>query len=692
MMSSYFVRSAFAVSASALLLVGGVFPMLASAAPVTLFTDGFETGDLSAWENVNSAWGVTPTQANSGLYKARVRGESPVSGLLLDTTVSTVGYTTIALNFSFRAQGLTDLPSPEDEVYLEWSNNAGSSWTRIHTIDESSADDTWITKSIALPAGADNGSIMIRLTSMMNGISDRVFIDDVSVTGEATDTDTDTIPDVLDNCPLIANADQSDVDADTIGDLCDTETGPQSCTDDVDNDGNGLIDELDPACPSVVDTDGDSVYDPDDNCIYIPNFDQNDFDADGLGDVCDGPEIDLRMCRDDIDNDTDGFIDLADDDCVAFRPSIIVTKNLINNNGGTKSFADFLYSWTVGLSSAPFTMPAGNAWLTYSFLGDFSVTETPVIGYSTTYSPDCVGTLAINQNMSCLVTNNDIPVSSNALPSITLLGVTPVAISAGGVYVEAGASASDLEDGDLTASIVTTGTVNTAVDGAYVLTYSVTDLDGGTASTIRTVNVGTVVTPPSGGGSTNGGSSNSRGSGGGAPAPACADGSDNDNDGKADYPSDPDCVNSLDTDESTVTGSNGTSGSGTNSTSTGEVLGETTFEPALPPQCSEHISTFLRMGKKNDVEEVKKLQQLLNETLGTEIPVNGYFGSMTRNAVKKFQKQYHAEILQPWIDAGFSVSELKEGTGYVYKTTKRWINMMKCTGLVLPIPELEKPV
>lgn len=39
--------------------------------------------------------------------------------------------------------------------------------------------------------------------------------------------------------------------------------------------------------PTPVDSDGDGLFDPDDNCRDVPNADQADLDADGEGDACD---------------------------------------------------------------------------------------------------------------------------------------------------------------------------------------------------------------------------------------------------------------------------------------------------------------------------------------------------------------------------------------------------------------------
>ena len=46
----------------------------------------------------------------------------------------------------------------------------------------------------------------------------------------ATDTDGDGVIDCLDNCPTAANADQNDLDGDTVGDVCDPEDAPLKVT------------------------------------------------------------------------------------------------------------------------------------------------------------------------------------------------------------------------------------------------------------------------------------------------------------------------------------------------------------------------------------------------------------------------------------------------------------------------------
>jgi hypothetical protein len=57
-------------------------------------------------------------------------------------------------------------------------------------------------------------------------------------------------------------------------------------------------------------------------------------------------------------------------------------------------------------------------------------------------------------------------------------------------YSDAGATASDAEEGDITSRIVVTNPVNTTVLGTYTITYAVSDFAGNAAVPItRTVNV-----------------------------------------------------------------------------------------------------------------------------------------------------------------------------------------------------------
>lgn len=120
------------------------------------------------------------------------------------------------------------------------------------------------------------------------------------------DLDADGVFDASDNCPALANADQADLDADALGDVCDADDDGDLAPDasdncpllansdqlDLDQDASG------DACD--LDADGDAAQDDADNCLALANPLQEDRDLDGTGDVCDE------------DADGDAVADLAD--------------------------------------------------------------------------------------------------------------------------------------------------------------------------------------------------------------------------------------------------------------------------------------------------------------------------------------------------------------------------------------------
>ena len=158
-----------------------------------------------------------------------------------------------------------------------------------------------------------------------------VRIDDIVVAEYVAiiDTDSDGVPDTSDNCATAANADQTDTEADGIGDICDPDDDNDGIGDSTDNcrlvsnssqldtdndgigdpcdgdlDGDGFANGSD-NCPSAsngdqidtdndqsgdecdTDDDGDTVADISDNCPSVVNGDQNDLDQDNIGDACD---------------------------------------------------------------------------------------------------------------------------------------------------------------------------------------------------------------------------------------------------------------------------------------------------------------------------------------------------------------------------------------------------------------------
>jgi len=114
----------------------------------------------------------------------------------------------------------------------------------------------------------------------------------------------------------------------------------------------------------------------------------------------------------------------------------------------------------------------------------------------------------------------------------------------------------------------------------------------------------------------------------------------------------------------------------------GQVLGE-----EIVAECGIYLYEYIKYGASNNPEEVKKLQTFLNNYLGLNLEITGVYDSATMDAVDQFQVQCKEEVLKPWVDAGVHC-DVNQPTGYVYKTTQRWINLIMCPTLNLPMPDL----
>ena len=90
-----------------------------------------------------------------------------------------------------------------------------------------------------------------------------------------------------------------------------------------------------------------------------------------------------------------------------------------------------------------------------------------------------------------------------APPSLELNSFAGVILTVGDSYHETGYTATDCFESDITSNVKISGSLNTSKEGVYKLTYTVTDDNGNTVQTVRTVTVvakpaktPTVITPP----------------------------------------------------------------------------------------------------------------------------------------------------------------------------------------------------
>ncbi len=131
--------------------------------------------------------------------------------------------------------------------------------------------------------------------------------------------------------------------------------------------------------------------------------------------------------------------------------------------------------------------------LTSSIVVGGDTVNTSIVGsYQVTYNvSDAAGNAATEVIRTVNVNPDTTP------PVITLIGASTINLNVGEAYNELGATATDNLDGDISANIVITGSVNTAVAGTYFVNYNVSDSSGNAATQVtRTVNVIADTTPP----------------------------------------------------------------------------------------------------------------------------------------------------------------------------------------------------
>ena len=227
------------------------------------------------------------------------------------------------LQFSIESSGLN-----LDSNYTLMLNNSltGASTTYTWNASMSSSFENFNTTALT------NGTFCFDayLFENINGSSVLVGMDTVCVTVGMSDMDQDMISDSQDNCPTIYNPNQSDLDNDGKGDLCDDDMDgdsvpnaqdafPMDGDESVDTDGDGIgnnadtdddgdgLNDADDAFPldaneqtdldgdnvgdnADADDDNDGVVDSIDNCPFVANPDQADGNANGIGTVCDSSE------------------------------------------------------------------------------------------------------------------------------------------------------------------------------------------------------------------------------------------------------------------------------------------------------------------------------------------------------------------------------------------------------------------
>ena len=151
------------------------------------------------------------------------------------------------------------------------------------------------------------------------------------------------------------------------------------------------------------------------------------------------------------------------------------------------------------LGDASVTVEAGTSYtdagVTASDNKDGDLTNMIAVGGSV--NVNAPATYVLTYNVKDAATNpatevtRTVVVKDTIAPVITLTGEPEISFVEGATYVDAGATASDSLDGDISANIVTAGdTVDVTTPGTYIITYNVTDNAQNLATQVtRTVTV-----------------------------------------------------------------------------------------------------------------------------------------------------------------------------------------------------------
>ncbi len=189
-------------------------------------------------------------------------------------------------------------------------------------------------------------------------------------------------------------------------------------------------------------------------------------------------------------------------------------------------------------------------------------------------------------------------------PVITILGSNPVSINVGASYTDAGATALDSRNNNITSNIFTTNNLNNLVTGAYTYTYTASDAAGSATTTAtRTVNVAGTIHHARIGGSTFGNTGTT----------------------------------------STTTVETVSTSSLFMVTPSGNVI-ELPITPGTLNAQAVHnaiiIKRQLKFGLRGD--DISQVQGLLaqDKDIYPEGLVTGFFGRLTEKAVQKFQEKY----------------------------------------------------
>jgi hypothetical protein len=143
-----------------------------------LFSDGFESGGLSAWDR-SSYWTITDTE-HSGVYGARMTRSG--RDAYLEKDVDTTGKTDLTLTFWLKGNTQTE---SADHVTVSFRDDTGA-WHTVWTKTLEDRDFRWAEQTVAIPEGTYGpfgSGAAFRILARVSSSNEYQYVDDVGLSG-----------------------------------------------------------------------------------------------------------------------------------------------------------------------------------------------------------------------------------------------------------------------------------------------------------------------------------------------------------------------------------------------------------------------------------------------------------------------------------------------------------------------------
>jgi parallel beta-helix repeat protein len=382
-----------------------------------------------------------------------------------DTEILHIAETTsiLQLDDSYFVQTYTENETDTFSIRLAVADNDGDGTPNVLELDfdEDGMIDDWEVSYGLNPNDATDAGTDADLDNLTN-----LQEHDFGTNPLSIDSDLDTVQDDIDVFPTDPN-ESEDTDSDGVGNNTDT-----------DDDGDNVLDVNDKFpldATEWLDTDSDTVgnnADTDDDNDSIPDADEI---ALGLDPLDDSDAI--------IDSDGDGMINIDE--------YLAGTDIFTDHIPPVLSVPTSITEAAINAAGAPDSTPLITAFLIAATAVDFKDGSMSVTHDAPAMFP--LGTTKVTFSTSDNTGNTatglaNVLVTDQTKPVITLLGNATINHRVGTLYSDAGATAADNVNGDISGQIAVSGAVDTTVEGVYTLIFEVSDTAGNVADSVsRTV-------------------------------------------------------------------------------------------------------------------------------------------------------------------------------------------------------------